>query len=61
MIKEINYSGLSTSPSDYNCADGELAAAVNMVPEDGALQRICAPDTVMTLSEGEREIGRAHV
>lgn len=53
MNHEIIYSGFSVSPSDYECPDGSLAASVNLVPEDGALQPVLPPSVVMRLQEGE--------
>ena len=53
MNHEIIYSGFSASPSDYECPDGSLAASVNLVPEDGALQPVLPPSVVMRLQEGE--------
>lgn len=52
MIKEIKYSGYSASPSDYESPDGELAAAVNLIPEDGALHPILPSKEVMEVPEG---------
>lgn len=54
MQKEIKYTGISTTPSDYNCADGCLSAAVNLVPEDGAIKPILPPTTLFTLEDGQR-------
>jgi len=53
MNHEIIYSGFSASPSDHECPDGSLAASVNLVPEDGALQPVLPPSVVMQLQEGE--------
>lgn len=53
MNHDIIYSGFSASPSDYECPDGSLAASVNLVPEDGALQPVLPPSVVMRLQEGE--------
>ena len=36
MNKEIKYSGFSAVPSDYECPDGDLSVAMNLIPEDGA-------------------------
>lgn len=33
MVTEIKYNGYNTKPSDYECADGDLAAAINLIPE----------------------------
>lgn len=52
MIKEIKYSGYSASPSDYESPDGELAAAVNLIPEDGALHPVLPSKEVMEVPEG---------
>lgn len=46
MIKEIKYGGITTTPSDYDSPDGDLASAVNLL-QDG--DRIVVP----------REIGQA--
>ena len=43
MQKEIIYKGFSASPSDYECPDGELAAAIGLVPEDSGLQAPLPP------------------
>lgn len=40
---EINYTGISTRPSDYNCKDGELALLQNLINEDGALKPLGLP------------------
>lgn len=56
MISEIKYKGISATPSDYECLDGELAAAVGLVPEDGALNPIAPPKTLFTLSAGQRVV-----
>lgn len=44
MIKDIKFLGYSAQPSDYECADGDLSAAINLIPEDGALKPILPPD-----------------
>lgn len=57
MNTEINYDGFTAVPSDYECNDGELAAAVNVIPEDGQLKMIPQPKPVMQLSaENQRAI-----
>lgn len=40
MIKEIKFNGYSATPSDYDCPDGDLAVAMGVVPENGALHGI---------------------
>lgn len=52
MISKINFSGLTNSPSDYECPDGELSAAMNLVPEDGTLKPVFEPDVLFSLPEG---------
>lgn len=47
MNQEISYSGFSAVPSDYVCQDGALAVAVNVLPEDGALQPLAEPSTAL--------------
>lgn len=43
MNKEIKYNGYSAQPSDYECQDGELATALNIIPEDGAIHPVIPP------------------
>lgn len=52
MIKGIKYSGYTAQPSDYECPDGQLAAAINVVPEDGALNNIHASKPVLFCNLG---------
>lgn len=54
MNKDISFGGLTTVPSDYECSDGDLAAVLNLVPEDGSLKPVQPPTTVMTLAENQR-------
>ncbi len=53
MNQEIKYNGFSAVPSDYECPDGALAASINLLPEDGALQPLLPPSEVMHLEKGE--------
>ena len=53
MIKEIKYKGYTAIPSDYESPDGDLAAAVNLIPKDGAIKAINMPETVGSLNNGE--------
>ena len=46
MINEIGFNGLTCSPSDYDCSDGELATCYNLIPEDNALKPVHAPAVV---------------
>ena len=43
MIKEVKYGGYTVTPSDYECQDGDLELASNMIPEDGAMQPMLPP------------------
>lgn len=56
MIKEIKYNGLTATPSDYNSLDGDLAAVVGLIPEDGALKPIAQPSPLFTLSAGQNVV-----
>ena len=38
--QEVILKGLTHSPSDYDCQDGELATCLNLINEDGALHSI---------------------
>lgn len=54
MIKDIKYNGYTATPSDYECPDGDLAGAYNLVPEDGALHPILPPEEIFALDPDER-------
>lgn len=41
--QEVILKGLTSSPSDYDCQDGELATCLNLINEDGALHPIQQP------------------
>ena len=43
MVKEIKYKGVTANPSDYDCPDGELTEAINLIPEDGVLKPVLEP------------------
>lgn len=53
MIKEIKYSGYTATPSDYECPDGDLAAAINIIPEEGALKTIEKGTVIGSLDNGD--------
>ena len=44
--QEVILKGLTHSPSDYDCQDGELATCLNLINEDGALHPIQQPIVV---------------
>lgn len=52
MIKEVRYNGYSASPSDYECADGDLAMSLNAINEDGALRPVLQPKSLLHIQEG---------
>lgn len=52
MVKEIKYTGFTASPSDYECPDGDLAAVLNVVPEEGSLSPVLPPLQLFQLTDG---------
>lgn len=54
MIQEIQYNGFTATPSDYGCADGQLALSIGVVPEDGALKPVLPPKILLQLNAGEK-------
>ena len=56
MINEVKYRGFSATPSDYESLDGDLAAVVGLVPEDGALKPIAPPKTIFRLAGSQRVV-----
>lgn len=52
MIKDINYSGYSAVPDDYQAPDGDLSLSLNLINEDGALKGIPAPEHIMDIAQG---------
>ena len=53
MIKEIKYGGFTASPSDYESPDGELAALIGLVPDEGNLKPIMPPNELFKLEGGK--------
>ena len=54
--QEVIFRGLTNSPSDYDCQDGELATCLNLINEDGALHPIHQPvveEQNITLNAGD--------
>lgn len=54
--QEVIFQGLTNSPSDYDCQDGELATCLNLINEDGALHPIHQPvvaEQNIKLGEGD--------
>lgn len=51
MNKEIKYNGYTAQPSDYECPDGQLAASLNLINEDGALKPLHNPECIHHFGE----------
>lgn len=52
MNKEIKYTGYTSVPSDYECADGQLAHSLNLLIAKGSLAPVLPPKTVMSFDKG---------
>lgn len=52
MNKEIKYEGYSAQPSDYECQDGQLAASINLLNEDGAISSLHLPHKELSVYGG---------
>ena len=50
MIKELQYKGYATEPSDYECPDGQLATSLNLINEDNQLKPVFQPKTKLVLA-----------
>jgi hypothetical protein len=53
MIKHIKYNGYTTSPSDYECPDGDLSNMIGLATDNGSLVPIDNPKAVLTLTSGK--------
>lgn len=56
MEKDIHFAGYTAVPSDYECSDGELTQAYNLINEDGAYKSLLAPKVVFNLGENHSVI-----
>lgn len=56
MEKDIRFTGYTSVPSDYECSDGELTQAYNLINEDGAYKSLLAPKVVFNLGENHSVI-----
>lgn len=54
MIQEIKYAGITNSPSEYDCPDGDVASMMNLVNENGNLVPVTPPETLFTLEDGQK-------
>lgn len=52
MIKNVKYRGMTTSPSDYECPDGELAIGHNLAIDDSELRPVRLPSVVTAVASG---------
>lgn len=52
MIKELQYKGYTTEPSDYECPDGQLAFSLNLIAEDEQLKPILPPKVKQQIPDG---------
>lgn len=52
MIKELQYKGYATEPSDYECPDGQLATSLNLLNEDNQLKPLFQPAELFALPSG---------
>ncbi len=56
MIKDIHYTGYTTQPSDYECPDGDLASALNLINENNTLVPLCKPSAGFSLSGSQKPL-----
>lgn len=52
MLKEIKYGGFTANPNDHDSVEGDLAVAMNLVPEDGTVKPVLPPSDVFTVPSG---------
>lgn len=52
MINELKYNGYSAEPSDYECADGDLATSIGLIQEEGAVKPLFPPSVVFSFEKG---------
>lgn len=46
MIKDIKYGGFTANPNDHGSIEGDLAVAMNLIPEDGTIKPVFPPRRV---------------
>lgn len=56
MIKELQYTGYATEPSDYESTDGQLAMSLNLISEDNQLKPVFQPKHIMQLEQEEDKV-----
>ncbi len=52
MKTDIDFTGISNAPSDYNSADGVMSHLVNLIPEDGELKAMGKGTVMWTVPDG---------
>lgn len=60
MIKEINYKGVTETPSDYECPDGELSVSMNAIAYGQGVKPILPPKKVLGLEKDYEELIYVH-
>lgn len=56
MRKEIKYFGHTASPSDYEIKDGDIAAALDLWPDEGAIRPTFEPAQLLSLGDNYKVI-----
>lgn len=56
MIKELQYTGYATEPSDYESPDGQMAMSLNLISEDNQLKPVFQPKHIMQLEQEEDKV-----
>lgn len=46
MIKELKYGGYSASPNDHETLEGDLAVAMNLIPEHNTIRTVLPPKVI---------------
>ncbi len=49
MIKEVKYGGYSANPNDHEALEGDLAVAMNLVPEHGTIRPVLPPTAIASV------------
>ncbi|MDD3037139.1 hypothetical protein [Bacteroides sp.] len=52
--KEIKYTGITSTPSDYDCPDGDISTMINLINENGNLVPVNSPETIFTLENAQK-------
>ena len=52
MLKEIRYKGVSLTPSDYECTDGELMYSDGITIEGGGIRSVGEPKILSSMPKG---------